>query len=205
MPHSDNAMPHSDAPIFGDIRPDAADLAGMPEVQVDDEKADEPDTSLLDKRKRKPGAEKYEKKARNLFQFAFSAAIRNPKTVPDAATILMYGPEVAEAWGDLAVENEWVAKAIEMMSDTTENAIAAFMLSTVPFIMQLVRNHEPVAEVEPRGIKIPFTKRTIRVKFNLKLKRFRAMTHEPVAITNHVFGNPAVQEKLRQQGIIIRA
>lgn len=206
LPNGDNAIPHSDgAPIFGDIRPDAADLADLPELNVEDEKPDEPDASLIEKRKRKPGAEQYEKKARNLFRFAFLNAVRHPATVPDAATVLMYGPDVAEAFGDLAAENEWVKRAIDMMNETTDNAALAMFIATVPFIMQLIRNHEPAVEAEPKGIRIPFIKRTVRIKFNLKLKRFRAMTHEPAAITNYVFANPKVQEKLVKQGIIIRA
>ena len=201
MTHMTNAIGHStDAPVFGDIRPDATEFADMPDVEVED-KADEPDTGLADERKRSPKAEKYEQKARNVFRWAFAITVRNPKTLPDAATILMHGPATAEAFGDLAAQNEKIARAIDMLEDTTDNAMLALMMAATPFIAQLLRNHEPVAEVEPKGFRIPFTQRTVRVKFNLKLRRLRMMTNEPAALTTHVFSNQELQEKLAKQGI----
>lgn len=205
MGNSSNAIRDSnDAPIFGDIRPDATDLMDLPDVEVDDKEADGPDASLIDKPRRKPSAVKYEKKTRGLFNTAFHLTVRQQKTLPDAATILMYGPDVSEALGDLAAENEWVAKSIDMLTDTTENAALSLILVAVPFIAQIVRNHEPSAEVEgPRTIRIPFIKRQFRVRFNLKFRRLRKFSHEPSALTSHVFSQPAVVEKLKKQGITV--
>lgn len=207
MANSDNAMGHDNVPpVFGDIRPDAQDLLDPPtieDVQVDDG-VPQPDPSLVDPPKRSPKADKYEKKARNVFRFAFWSTVQHQQTLPDAATILMHGPKVAEAFGDLAAENDKIARAIDMMDETTDNATLAMLMVAVPFIAQLVRNHEPVAEVTGRQIRIPLTKRTVRIKWNLRLKRLRMVTNEPKDLTAHVFSNPLVIEKLAKQGIHVR-
>lgn len=207
MPHSDNAMrDHGDDSIFGDIRPDVDDLMDLPqpEPQVDQE-PDQPDASLADPKTRSPKAVKYEKKARSVFRFAFWTTVQHPKTQPDAATILMHGPKVAEAFGDLAAQNPAIARAIDMMDETTDNATLAMLMVAVPFVAQLLRNHESeVAEVEPRSVRIPFTKRSIRIRFKVRLKRLRAMTNEPKELTSYVFSNPAIVEKLRKQGVGVR-
>lgn len=205
MGNSSNAIRDSAAaPTFGDIRPDAADLMDLPDVEVDDREADGPDASLIEKPKRKPSAVKYEKKTRGLFNTAFRLTVRQQKTLPDAATILMYGPDVSEAVGNLAAENEWVANAVDMLTDTTENAALSLVIAAVPFIAQIVRNHEPSADIEgPRTIRIPFIKRQFRLRFNLKFKQLRKFSHEPNALTQHVFTQPAVVEKLHKQGVTV--
>lgn len=206
MPDSNNAIrDYGDAPIFGDIRPDATDLMDMPDVEVDDDKdSDSPDASLIDAPKRKPTAVRYEKKTRGLFNTAFHITVRQQKTLPDAAAILMHGPNISEAVGDLAAENEWVARSIDMLTDTTENAALSLIIAAVPFIAQVVRNHEPSADIEgPRTIRIPFIKRQFRLRFNLKFKQLRKFSHEPAALTTHVFTQPAVVEKLQKQGISV--
>jgi hypothetical protein len=139
---------------------------------------------------------------RGLFQFGFQTTVRNKKTQADAATILMYGPDISRATGMLADQNEWVAKAIDMMTDTTENAAAALMMAAIPFALQIARNHEPTADVETvRGIKIPFTKRTINVRFHYKLRRTRKFTYPPDEVKAYVFSNEMVKAKLEKQGI----
>jgi hypothetical protein len=202
--NDESAAPSFDNSPFGAIRADdIEDIMSLPNVDVED-KADEPDTSLIDPPKRKPGAIKYEKKVHGLFNTGFHLTVRQPRTIADAAAILMYGPEISKSVGDLAAENANVARAVDMITDTTENAALSLVFAAVPFVAQVLRNHEPTAPVESRkGIRIPFTQRVIRFKFNLKFKQLRNFSHDPNSLTAHVFTQPAVVEKLNKQGITI--
>ena len=79
-------------------------------------------------------------------------------------------------------------------------------VATIPLAMQLVRNHEKALTKEVRPhIRIPFTKREIRLpfKFNFKLKFVKTYTAEPETLTSHVFGNPLIVEAFAKRDIKI--
>jgi hypothetical protein len=198
MPDSDNAIHNGWTPIEQDVE----DLFEMPTLEQP--VPDEPDGALADPKPQGVKSRKYEKKMRDLFKTGFHITVRNKRTQADAATILMYGPDLSKAVGDLAEQEPWVAKAIDMLTETTDNAAMALVMAAVPFITQVVRNHEPVADIESRGIKVPFTKRVIHLRFNFPLwKRLRIYSHEPEALKFHVFNNESVAEKMRAQGLKI--
>lgn len=208
MTHSSSAMPNGDESFWTTPEVDNASDLFADDTTADDAAAfvtetdTEPDATLIEPKTRSNKAKSYEKKMRGLFRFGFNVTAQNPKTVPDAATILLYGPDISKAMGDLAAENAWAAKAVDMLTDGTDNAAAALLMASVPFVLQIIRNHEPVTDIQPhREIRIPFTQRTVSIKFRFKLRRFRQLTNPPDEITRHVFGNAKVQEALRKQGM----
>lgn len=169
-----------------------------------DEAFDEPDATLLEPKPRSKKAEQYENKVRGLFKFAFGMTVNHEKTRPDAAAILMYGPDISTATGDLAAENVWVAKAVDFLTEGTDNAALALLTVSVPFALQIFRNHEPDVEATPvryRSIKIPFRKEPIKLRFQFKLRRARQFTVPPENLVDHVFGNGSVIAAMQRQGM----
>jgi hypothetical protein len=167
---------------------------------------DEPDAALLEPKKRTPKARKYERKVAGLFSIGVKLTIESEKMVPDAAAMLMFGPDIAQATGDLCAVNERAARIIDAITDQTENPATALMMVGVPFVLQVLRNHEPVMERDngrrPRVLKIPFTKRQLRFRVGIRLgNRMRNMTNDPVALKRHVFTNPQIISSLQKQGI----
>lgn len=168
----------------------------------------EPDASFLRGQGRTPGARKYERKIRKPLQKAFLMTAQNPRSIADAATLLLYGPGFARAVGDLADQNAKVANVVDFVTDTTVNPWASFAFSFAPLAFQMIRNHEPVAETVPRGVMIPFTKTKkrpdglrLKIRFRLKLGRWRAITREPEGMVKMAF-TPAIIEQLKRQGIV---
>lgn len=175
-------------------------------LRADQPTYDDPDSKLLQPKPRSPRARQYERKTRGLFAFAFKATCGQEATVADSAAILMYGPDLSARVGDLAAENAHVARAVDMLTDGTDNAAAALILTALPFVLQVVRNHEPVVERDNgkrvRTWRIPFTQRAIRFKVGFRLgKRMRNMTNDPDKLSDYVFSNPAVRDALDKQGI----
>lgn len=196
--------------IAGEARPDDSsqgngDATPLDEfLQSDQPDFDQPHADILTERTRSPKAKQYERKTAGLFSTAFKLTVGQASTLPDSAAILMYGPDVSERVGDLAAENALVARGVDMLTDGSENAAAALLLTAFPFVLQVVRNHEQALQPQARGIKVPFTKgkRVLRFKFGFNIgKRVHNMTSDPDALTVHVFSNPDVQAALIKQGI----
>lgn len=214
MPYDDSGMLHDDDAMFSGATPDGEPLPPTADdenpyedfLTSEQPQYDEPDASLLDEKKRSPTAKKYERKAKGLFSVAVKVTAAQPQTLADSAALLMYGPNIAEKMGDLAADNARFARALDMLTDQTENAATALIVAAAPLVLQVIRNHEPVVEKDngkqPRVVRIPFTKKQVRFRVGFKLgKRMRNVTNDPVALQRHVFMNPQVQEALKAQGI----
>jgi hypothetical protein len=188
---------------FGNLLDDDDDEPTIDAGLIDDV-YDEPDEKLLEQKPRGPKAKAYENKVRGLFQFGFKMTVNHEKTLPDAAAILMYGGDISSATGDLAAENVWVAKAVDFLTEGTDNAALALISISVPFALQILRNHEPDIETAPvraRAIKIPFRKEPIKISFRIKLRRARQFTTPPDTLVEHVFGNGKVIAAMQRQGM----
>lgn len=215
MPYSDNDIQHdnvnddaftefvaSDEPLPDDDGSNPYDEF----LSSEQPPLDDVDPELLNERKRTPKAKQYERKAKGLFSVAVKVTVGNPATVADSAALLMHGPNVAEKLGDLAADNARVARALDMLTDQTENAATALIIAAAPLALQIIRNHEGSLTDSParaeRSIRIPFSKRRLRLRFKLRLpKRARNLTNDPQQLSVHVFSNPQIQEALRKQGI----
>ena len=173
-------------------------------VEMKEEKPDEPDASILEKPKRKPNALQYEKKVNKTLGFLTRVLIQKGD-LPDAATLLMYGPDVAESWGDLAADNDKVAKMLTASESVTDNATLAAITATLPLILQLARNHEPVLEPARREFTIPILKRSFKLpKIGVKLGIFRNVTDEPSAVAQYVFTHPKIVKTMEKHGIHVK-
>jgi hypothetical protein len=159
------------------------------------------DRSMLKQPRRKAHAREYEDKLRGLFLVGTQIGLQSPNTVADAVTIIVHGPKVAQTMGDLAAENEMVANAIDFITKPSDSASTAAILAAFPMVLQLVRNHEPVAETSGRIIRIPYTKREIKLRFNIKLGRLRNMTQDPDELTDHVLAIPDISAAIEKWGI----
>lgn len=182
------------------------DMLGPPDVPADDNApVDEPDASLLDKPKRAPKAVTYEKRIRKAEGIYIQACLRRPATVPDAATMLIYGPNFAEKWGDLAAGDKRIQRAVDLLGDATDSPLLAAIAATTPLLLQLARNHEPVLQPAPRQFTVPLLrgrKLGVRLpKFGIKLGFMRNVAHDPDELTVKVLSNPDVQERLAKLGI----
>lgn len=168
----------------------------------------EPDKKLVAGDRRKSGALKYEKKARQVFRDAAMITVANPKTQSDFAAIIIHGPQAARAIGDLAAIDPRVARGVDMLSEGSTNPYVACALACAPLALQIVRNHEEQEISTPTGIKIPFIKKTIplpklRWKFKLAPKLRAMFTQDKEEIARKVFSDPAIIEALKSRGFVI--
>jgi len=171
-----------------------------PSVITADVEGNQPDATIIDPKKRSRTAEAYEKKMRGLFRTGFHLTVSHPATRPDAAAIVMHAPEISKKIGDLADADPRIKKGIDFLTEGTENPYLAVIAASVPFALQLLRNHEPQLVPAQRGIKIPFTKRHIAFKFGIKLGRLRAATVPSEDLTSFVFGNAGVRDAMKKAG-----
>lgn len=177
--------------------------AGEPDAATADGPTDRPDAGVITDKKQSIIAKRYEKKARGLLSTGFKLTVEHPATVADSAAILFYAPRVAKAAGDLADANPRARQVLDFLTEGSENAAAAMAIAAMPLMLQLIRNHEPVLEPQPRGIKIPFTQRRINIrwKFGIRLGNLRAMTNDPNVMMNTAFSDPEVMAVIQKQGI----
>lgn len=190
-----------------------------------------PDFSTFVKSTRTPTAKAYERKIQSALKTTFYGALKNGQ-LADAATVLYYGPNLAQTAGDLADVNERVAKGIDMLT-APDNPYVGFALAGLAIIGQLYRNHEetlsqiPVAVKEGRRerkarkanetedtrrieVKLPFG-RTMRVglKFRFRSLRkigliFKVRSHQPEQLVAEVFSDEKLIRALRKEGIVIQ-
>lgn len=170
------------------------------DIPPDISEPDKPHPEITEKGKRSARAKRYEHQVGAILGAATRAAAEHESTIPDAAALLYYGKNVAEKFGDLADADEKVRKAIDVFSGGVENPYLAAFSSVAILGLQLIRNHEPQLVPDVRGIRIPFTKRTLKLKFGIKLGRIRALTHEPKELT-HAAMTPEVIAFLKKQGV----
>jgi hypothetical protein len=147
----------------------------------------------------------YEDRISGLFNHAMKACVSNPALVPDAAAIIQHGPIVAGKVGDLADQDARVRRAVDFITSGTENPYISLALAAMPLVMQIVRNHEMTEAATKRHLemKIPWTKWSLKIpmKFRLKNKWLRSITHHPDELTMATFSNPAIRTALAEAGI----
>ena len=196
------------------------DLEDLP----DDEAAeiisefDEPRAEFVEAKARGRTAKQYEKKIKATLNVLFREAVSRPATVPDAAAILMYGPNFAEKWGDLAEHDKRVRRAVDAVLDGAENPYLAAAFATMPLLLQTYRNHEDqlsprgavqaikqsrerAKQREPRRLKIPFTKRYVEFRWKFNVPAVKNMTNEPQELAAYVFNNPDIISAMKKAGI----
>lgn len=165
----------------------------------------EPDEAFVQEVKETPRAARYRKKTVRGLNFLFKNLAGSPGTSADAAAIVEYGPQVAKAVGNLCDKDDRVRRAVDFITDDgIENPYVLVVAAALPLVFQLVRNHEPAIE-KFAGLKlrIPFTKRELRIPFKLKLKftLVNRNSYPPTQMMQHVFGNPVIAEALAKQEI----
>lgn len=175
-------------------------------------------------------AKEYSVKVKSMLKAGTIAAIK-VGDFPDAAAILANGPGFADAAGQLADENEWAEKAIDILTSPS-SAPLTFALAASTFAFQILRNHERTLQELPnarRNAKLRkramqdarkaepprFTIRILGREWPIhfrprnKLKgvfgAFRSQTADPVALTYNVFSDPKVLAMLKKQGIVLVA
>lgn len=172
------------------------------EVPPQEEVYDEPSSTFIKKPKRSPNAVYYQKKVNNIFRDMFLVMAANPRTVADSAAIVMEGPGIAEKAGDLAAHDEKFAKAIDMITQGTENPYLALAWTAAPLLFQFIRNHETDVQPTLKSWRIPFTKKTLNFKWKFRLgKKARNLTNDPRQLTDYVFSDPDIAEMIRKEDI----
>lgn len=86
-------------------------------------------------------ARSYEKRVQSMVKAGMVASINNQQW-PDAATFLKHGPGFAKAAGNLAAEDARAAALVEMLT-APDSPYVMFAMVAIPFVAQLVRNHQP--------------------------------------------------------------
>lgn len=191
---------------------------------------DAPDFSSLIKGRRSAHAREYETKVKSGLKSVTIAALRSGD-LADAATILHHGPGFAAASGDLCAAND-KAKAMVDMITAPDNPYVSFAFIAVPFIAQLMRNHEKTLEQIPDARKaararrkerkqaedtrkvatlhIPLMRREIKIRVGMRVnplrgfgKGFRASTRQPSELIMQVFSDEKLIAALEKQGISI--
>jgi hypothetical protein len=195
---------------------------------------DAPDMASFVAEPRTAVARDYEQRAKSLLKtLMVNSLVR--ENYADAATYLYYGPATANAAGYLAAADDKAKRLMDMVTSPA-NPYVLFGLAIAPLLAQLGRNHEvelaklpemrrrsraqrkaaktarrdqPQAEAQVK-IKIPFLRKEIPVRINLKrvlpnaLNGFRAQTTEPQNLVNTVFSDEKLIKELRKQGIGVR-
>ncbi len=164
---------------------------------------DTPDSKFIHEERQSRKAKEYETKTLKLLNSAMRVTADDPRTVADAAILILKGKPFAAAMGTLAEEDKRAAKMVDFFTEGTSNPYAAVFAAAAPILLQVVRNHEPVLEPQHRGFHIPFTKRTIKFRFGIKLGKIRALTHEPRVVESWVFDNPEVKARMEKLEITV--
>jgi len=154
----------------------------------------------------------------------------NAGDFPDAAAILKHGPGFASATGQLADASDRAAALIDMATSPA-SPLTVWLMTTIPLVSQIVRNHEAqVAQIpearrqrkamkkaaaqakvnrEPR-FKIRAFRREWPIYWNVKAPRwskflagFKSQTQEPMILAYQVFQDPDVIAALKKMGVNI--
>ena len=200
------------------------DLDDLPEEEAQriaaevEDQYDIPESEFVQSVTRGRIAKQYEKKIKTVLNTLFRQTVAHQAAVPDAAAILMYGPQFAEKWGDLAETDKRIRRGIDAIVEGAENPYIAAAMATMPLFLQIYRNHEealsPKGAVEaikqsrarakertPRRIRIPFTKRYMEFRFRFRLPAVQNMTNDPEQLAAYVFNNADIIEALKRAGI----
>lgn len=192
-----------------------------------------PDFSTFVKSSRTANAKAYERKVQSALKTGFYGALKSGQ-LPDAATILYYGPNLAQSAGDLADKDERIARGIDMLT-APDNPYVALGLAALAIIGQFARNHEDTLSAIPQAmkegkrerkarraaekenpsgrhleLKLPFG-RTARIGLRFRLRAFRKLglafklrSHDPAQLVTEVFSDEKLLKALAKEGIVIR-
>lgn len=188
---------------------------------------DSPDFTTLVRPAQTAKAKEYSGMVKSMLKAGVVGSI-NIGDFPDAAAFLHYGPAFADASGQLAEADERAAKAIDILT-APGNPYLMFLVTALPLLSQLFRNHEDVLTDLPNTVKNARKRRlsmatakkaekprfTIRVfgrefpvrfrgpKFGKVFKALKAQTRDPHSLTAEVFTDPRVIRALQKQGIVL--
>src|SRR5215472_2144139 len=168
-------------------------------------------------------AKEYQDKMNACLKALMAGAI-NAGSMADAAAILAYGPAFSSAAGQFADSSDWAARAIDMATRPANPAVL-FVMTGIPLLGQLFRNHEEELKAAPGAIKqgraerramreaqgkrqprftIRLGKRHIPVYWSPRPSRlfgmFKSQTQNPQDLTFAVFSDPDVVKALQKQG-----
>lgn len=176
-----------------------------PDAGLDDEPAPVPGDFVAPERET-ARAKKYRLKVKKGINVLIRATASKPGTVADSAALILHGPDVAKAAGNLADKDDRIRRAIDFLTeDGIDNPYVILGLATLPLLFQVLRNHESTLDKDIRvGFKVPFTKGRrfqLPFKFKLRFNLIRHTTQPPEYLTDYVMGSPAIQEALAKQDI----
>jgi len=210
-PYSGNGQPEDDTPTWQAIfsAPNYADLI---------------------KTRSTAKSREYRDKANSVLK-AFLIGSINAGDYPDAAAILRHGPAFSNATGSLADSSDRAAAIIDMITSPA-NPVAMFVLTAVPLMAQIFRNHEKQLERVPEARRqakrqrkaMRAARKSEEPRFTIKLFRwnipvrwhpkrvdvrklfagFRSQTLEPMALAEDVFTDHDVIKALEKMGILVR-
>jgi hypothetical protein len=170
-----------------------------------DPEAPQPDTGFVEEPAETARAKRYRLKVKHGLNFVMRVTAEHPSTVADSAAIIMHGPDVAKAVGNLADHDKRVRAAIDFITDDAiDNPYVLAAITVLPMAFQILRNHEHQLDKEVRpSIRLPRGRRlTIPfLRFRLRFKLIHQATETPGFITQHVFSNPAIRSALAKQDI----
>lgn len=159
---------------------------------------------IADVPERTERAKQYESKTNGLLNILMKVCLASPNTVADGAAIIEYGEAFSSKLGDLADQNVKVRRGIDLITSGTDNPYFGVIAAALPLFMQIARNHENTEVRTERHLKIPFTKRSIRIPFGFKIKlskRVKAVTLDPELLMISTFTNPEIARALQEQKI----
>lgn len=188
---------------------------------------DAPDFASMVRGRRSKVAQEYEKRIKSALKSGAIGALR-AQDLPDAATILHYGPGFSAALGDVADVNDSVKRMIDIVT-APDNPYIVLAMIALPFAAQFLRNHEETIKQIPDArrrarrakkeepaddrknviLSLPFGRKlSLRLGFRfhpLAKARllFRVPTHEPQDLVFQVFSDPKLLTALEKQGIHI--
>jgi len=172
-------------------------------------------------------AKEYETNTNSILKALLIASL-NAGDFADAAAILHHGPGFSVATGQLAASSDKAAKIIDMVT-APASPVMMWVLASVGFASQLIRNHEPqlrqvpgavrqsraerkamrqqgVPKKEPR-FTIKLGRIQIPVRFSIPVNRlfapFRTQTKPPEVLASMVFGDEDLIKALEKTGILL--
>jgi hypothetical protein len=151
-------------------------------------------------------AKEYEKKTNGILNQIMRICLAKENTVADGAAIINYGEAFSSKMGDLADQDERVRRGIDLITSGTENPYIALLFAAIPLGAQILRNHEQTEVRTERHIRIPFTKKTIRIPFKFRIKlgpRVRSMTASPDRLIAATLMNPEIMQALAEENIYV--
>lgn len=139
-----------------------------------------PDFATLIRRPRTGVSREYEKKVQSAFKAVALGSI-NAGRLDDAAAIFWHGPGTATAIGNLAAADDHARKAIDMLT-APDNPWVVTVLTIIPMISQLARNHEPALQAVPGKFRM-----TRKARAEQRLRRAAEPQEQP-RFTIRMFG-----------------